>query len=141
MNTSKGTDHMMKNILLVDDEESIRRMVRAVLGEEEYVFTEASNGVEALEIMEGQSFDLILTDVIMPDCDGIELVMTVRKKLPDIKVIVMSGGGRVRADHYLNLAEKLGAARVFEKPFNTAELRETVAELLSETDSAVETTV
>jgi len=77
----------------------------------------------------------------MPDCDGIELVMSVRKKLPDIKVIVMSGGGRVRADHYLNLAEKLGAARVFEKPFNTAELRETVSELLSETDSAVEKNV
>ncbi len=141
MNTSKGTDHMLKNILLVDDEESIRKMVRAVLGEEEYAFTEASNGVEALEIMETQSFDLIITDVIMPDCDGIELVMTVRKKLPDIKVIVMSGGGRVRADHYLNLAEKLGAARVFEKPFNTAELRETVSELLSETDSAVENNV
>ena len=141
MNTSKGTDHMLKNILLVDDEESIRKMVRAVLGEEEYAFTEASNGVEALEIMETQSFDLILTDVIMPDCDGIELVMSVRKKLPDIKVIVMSGGGRVRADHYLNLAEKLGAARVFEKPFNTAELRETVSELLSETDSAVEKNV
>ncbi len=141
MNTSKGTDHMLKNILLVDDEESIRKMVRAVLGEEEYAFTEASNGVEALEIMETQSFDLILTDVIMPDCDGIELVMSVRKKLPDIKVIVMSGGGRVRADHYLNLAEKLGAARVFEKPFNTAELRETVSELLSETDSAVENNV
>ncbi len=132
---------MLKNILLVDDEESIRKMVRAVLGEKEYAFTEASNGVEALEIMETQSFDLILTDVIMPDCDGIELVMSVRKKLPDIKVIVMSGGGRVRADHYLNLAEKLGAARVFEKPFNTAELRETVSELLSETDSAVENNV
>ncbi len=132
---------MLKNILLVDDEESIRKMVRAVLGEKEYAFTEASNGVEALEMMETQSFDLILTDVIMPDCDGIELVMSVRKKLPDIKVIVMSGGGRVRADHYLNLAEKLGAARVFEKPFNTAELRETVSELLSETDSAMENNV
>jgi len=141
MNTPKGTDYMLKNILLVDDEESIRKMVRAVLGEDNYSFTEASNGVEALEIMETQSFDLILTDVIMPDCDGIELVMSVRKKLPDIKVIVMSGGGRVRADHYLNLAEKLGAARVFEKPFNTAELRETVAELLSEADAVVENNV
>ena len=141
MNTSKGTDHIMKNILLVDDEESIRKMVRAVLDDETYVFTEANNGSEALDIMETQSFDLIITDVIMPDCDGIELVMTVRKKLPDIKVIVMSGGGRVRADHYLNLAEKLGAARVFEKPFNTAELRETVSELLSETDPAVENNI
>ena len=132
---------MIKKILLVDDEESIRTMVRMVLGEENYSFDEASNGSEALSIMEEKPFDLIITDVIMPDCDGIELVTTVRKKLPDIKVIVMSGGGRVRADHYLDLAEKLGASRVFEKPFNTAELRETVSELLSETGSAVENNV
>jgi len=132
---------MMKNILLVDDEESIRTMVRAVLSNENYVFAEANNGTEALEILESTEFDLIITDVIMPDCDGIELVMSVRKKLPDIKVIVMSGGGRVRADHYLNLAEKLGAACVFEKPFNTAELRETVSTLLLEADSAPEETV
>ncbi len=128
----------MKKILLVDDEESIRTMVRAVLSNPEYTFSEASNGVEAQEILEKETFDLIITDVIMPDCDGIELVMSVCKKLPGIKVIVMSGGGRVRADHYLNLAEKLGAARVFEKPFDTAELRETVRELLTETDSAME---
>jgi DNA-binding NtrC family response regulator len=106
-------------------------MVRAVLDEGQYTFDEASNGTEALAKMEAEAFDLIITDVIMPDCDGIELVMTVRRKLPDIKVIVMSGGGRIRADHYLNLAEKLGAARVFEKPFNTMELRTAVRELLS----------
>ena len=127
---------MMKKVLLVDDEESIRTMLRAVLSDPEYTFAEATNGTEALDVLEKGEFDLIITDVIMPDCDGIELVMSVRKKLPDIKVIVMSGGGRVRADHYLNLAEKLGAARVFEKPFKTAELRETVKELLAETDSA-----
>ena len=129
---------MLKNILLVDDEEPIRKMIRAVLGEDSYSFIEASNGAKALEILETQSFDLIITDVIMPDCDGIELVLNVRKKLPDIQVIVMSGGGRVRADPYLSLAEKLGAARVFEKPFDTTELRETVSELLGEDESAVE---
>jgi DNA-binding NtrC family response regulator len=120
-----------KNILLVDDEEAIRKMVRAILGGELYEFTEAGNGLDAQALLEKQKFDLIITDVIMPDCDGIELVMAVRRKLPDIKVIVMSGGGRVRAGHYLDLASKLGAARVFEKPFDTAALRKTVQELLS----------
>ncbi len=124
----------MKNILLVDDEEPIRRMVRAVLNNTEYAFEEASDGVKALALLESHSFDLIITDVVMPDCDGIELVISVRKKLPDIKVIVMSGGGRIRADHYLVLAEKLGAARVFEKPFDTTELRETVSEFLDKTN-------
>ncbi len=119
-----------KRILLVDDEEAIRKMVRAILGSEFYDFTEAVNGMDAQKLLENQKFDLIITDVIMPDCDGIELVIAIRRKLPDIKVIVMSGGGRVRAGHYLDLAGKLGAARVFEKPFNTALLRQAVKELI-----------
>jgi len=121
-----------KKILLVDDEEAIRKMVRAILGDELYEFAEAGNGLDAQAVLEKQKFDLVITDVIMPDCDGIELVMAVRRKLPDIKVIVMSGGGRVRAGHYLDLAGKLGAARVFEKPFDTAALRNTVQELLNQ---------
>jgi DNA-binding NtrC family response regulator len=120
-----------KRILLVDDEEAIRKMVRAVLGSELYEFGEAVNGMDAQTILEKQKFDLIISDVIMPDCDGIELVMAIRKKLPDVKVIIMSGGGRVRAGHYLDLASKLGATRVFEKPFDTAALRQAVKELLS----------
>jgi DNA-binding NtrC family response regulator len=118
--------------LLVDDEEAIRKMVRVILGEEQYDFQEAGNGSEAQSLLEKELFDLIITDVIMPDCDGIELVMALRRKLPQIKVIVMSGGGRVRASHYLDLANKLGAARVFEKPFDTAALRATVQELLAD---------
>jgi len=120
-----------KKILLVDDEEAIRKMVRAVLGNELYEFGEAVNGLDAQALLAKQHFDLIITDVIMPDCDGIELVMAIRRTQPDIKVIVMSGGGRVRAGHYLDLAGKLGAAKVFEKPFDTAALRQTVKELLA----------
>ena len=120
-----------KKILLVDDEEAIRKMVRAVLGSEFYDFGEAVNGLDAQIKLEKEKFDLIITDVIMPDCDGIELVMAIRRKLPDAKVIVVSGGGRVRAGHCLDLAGKLGAVRVFEKPFDTAALRTAVKELLS----------
>jgi CheY-like chemotaxis protein len=120
-----------KKILLVDDEDVIRKMVSVILGSELYEFAEASNGLEAQALLEKEPFDLIISDVIMPDCDGIELVMAIRRKLPDIKVIVMSGGGRVRAGHYLDLANKLGAARVFEKPFDTAALRQAVKELLA----------
>ena len=120
-----------KKILLADDEEAIRKMVRVILGDGLYEFEEAGNGLDAQKILEKQAFDLIISDVIMPDCDGIELVMAVRRKLPDIKVIVMSGGGRVRASHYLDLANKLGAARVFEKPFDTAALRQAVKDLLN----------
>jgi DNA-binding NtrC family response regulator len=120
-----------KKILLVDDEEAIRKMLRAILGEARYEFAEVGNGLDAQTLLGKETFNLVITDVIMPDCDGIELIMAIRSKLPDIKVIVMSGGGRVRAGHYLDLAGKLGAARVFEKPFDTTALRTAVQELLS----------
>ena len=124
----------MKKILLVDDEGAIRSLVRVVLASDDREFVEACNGTEAQEILETSEFDLVISDVIMPDCDGIELVMAIRRKLPKVPVIVMSGGGRVQAAHYLNLAEKLGAAKVFEKPFNTAELRAAAAELLGDAE-------
>lgn len=123
----------MKKILVVDDEDAIRSMISVVLKAHDREFVEASNGTEAKQLIESSSFDLVISDVIMPDCDGIELVMSIRQKRPSLPVIIMSGGGRVQAVHYLNLAEKLGAARVFEKPFDTAALRRAVAELLGET--------
>lgn len=128
----------MKKILLVDDEDAIRSMVRAVLMQGNRSFSEAANGREAQALLDAEEYDLVISDVIMPDCDGIELVMAIRRKLPDIPVIMMSGGGRVNASHYLDLAEKLGAISVFEKPFNTAELRSKVIEILGDERAASE---
>ena len=128
----------MKKILLVDDEAAIRAMVRAVLDKEERSFVEAANGKEAQDLLDSAEFDLVISDVIMPDCDGIELVMAIRRKLPDIPVVVMSGGGRVNAGHYLDLAKKLGAMSVFEKPFNTNELRNAVADILGDSEANVQ---
>jgi len=98
----------------------------------DYSFVEAYNGVEAQALADKEPFDLMITDVIMPDCDGIELIMTLRREQPDLKVIVISGGGRVRAEHYLSLAEKLGVNRVFEKPLDPVKFREAVEKLLNE---------
>ncbi len=122
----------MQQILLVDDEAAVRSMVSVLLVADDREFVEAANGKEALKILETSSFDLVISDVIMPNCDGIELVLSIRRKLPNVPVLIMSGGGRAQASHYLNLAEKLGAAKVFEKPFNTAKLRAAVSELLGE---------
>lgn len=123
----------MKRILIVDDQQAICTMVRALFADrKDYSFAEAYNGIEAQDLVHKESFDLVITDVIMPDCDGIELVMALRRERPNLKVIVISGGGRVRAEHYLHLAEKLGAARAFEKPLDPAEFRTAVEELLNE---------
>jgi DNA-binding NtrC family response regulator len=124
----------MKKILLVDDEAPIRSMLRTLLETDDRIFVEAGNGAEAQQFLKADQFNLVISDVIMPDCDGIELIMSIRGQLPSVPVVMMSGGGRVHATQYLNLAEKLGAARVFEKPFNVKELRAAVAELLGDAE-------
>ena len=123
----------MKKVLVVDDEDAVRSVICALLKADDREFIEAVNGEEAQKFLDAHAFDLVISDVIMPDCDGIELVMSIRRKQPDVPVIVISGGGRVNAGQYLSMAEKLGAARVFEKPFDTSEFRTTAARLLGET--------
>jgi DNA-binding NtrC family response regulator len=123
----------MKKILLVDDEEAIRSMLRKILDQEGRSFLEASDGLKAQGILRGEPCDLVVSDVIMPDCDGIELVMAIRRNHPNLPVIVMSGGGRANTERYLTLAEKLGSMRIFEKPFNASKLRIVVDELLDTT--------
>lgn len=122
----------MKQILIADDQEEICTMIRALFRDRpDYHFETAQNGLQALEKAGRCTFDLVITDVIMPDCDGIELIMKLRRTKPDLKIMVMSGGGRVRAEHYLGLAEKLGAARVFEKPVDPFALKAAVDEALA----------
>jgi len=124
----------MKKVLVVDDEEAVRSVICALLKADDREFIEAVNGEEAQKFLDASCFDLVISDVIMPDCDGIELVMAIRRKQPDVPVIIISGGGRVNAGQYLSMAEKLGAASVFEKPFDTSEFRSTAARLLGEAE-------
>jgi DNA-binding NtrC family response regulator len=128
----------MKKILIVDDEQAIRSMLRVILKKEDRQFFEAQNGLKAQKILQEENCDLVLSDVIMPDCDGIELVMAIRHKYPSLPVVIMSGGGRVNAEHYLMLAKKLGALRVFEKPFDSVALRAAVDELLADEEQEKE---
>lgn len=128
-------DKRTKRILLVDDDQAICSMLCAALDADDREVVEAHNGVEAQKLLAESTFDLVITDIIMPDCDGIELIMAMRKKRTEIPVIMISGGGRMQAHHYLNLAKKLGADSIFEKPFSTKKLSNKVAELLGESDT------
>jgi len=125
----------MKKILVVDDNEPFRRMLGRMLEGAGYSVLTAGDGVAALALYRQQSVDLVLTDLIMPEKEGLETILELRRLAPDLKIIAMSGGGRVDADDYFPLAKAFGAARTLAKPFLAAELLATVAEVLAEPSS------
>jgi DNA-binding NtrC family response regulator len=120
-----------RSILVVEDEEGVRIVVRAALEQVGYRVTTAANGVEATRLLEDEHFGLVLTDVLMPDKDGIEIISDLRREYPELPVIAMSGGGRLPRDGYLAIARHLGAHAILEKPFTVDELLATVDRLLA----------
>lgn len=121
---------MKKRILVVEDDASVREMVKKMLERVGYDVIEAQNGSEAIERFQKAPTDLIITDIIMPDKEGIETIMELRRDFPDVKIIAISGGGRVGPDWYLTAARKLGAAKTFCKPFDRQEMLDAVHELV-----------
>ncbi len=122
----------MKKILIIDDEEAIRLMVKRLVEKAGYTAELASNGEEGMMMIDEASFDLVITDIIMPRKEGIEIITAIRKNYPEIRVIAMSGGGRFTSEGYLKSAKILGANRVFTKPFNHREMITAIDDLIGE---------
>ncbi len=123
----------MARILIIDDDETLRTMVRRMLESAGYQdIEEAADGNIGLKLIQNNTFDLIITDIIMPNKEGIELIMELDQKRPRIKIIAMSGGGKIGAESYLEMAKHLGANRTIAKPFNQSDLLSVVKELLTE---------
>jgi DNA-binding response OmpR family regulator len=106
----------MPRILLVEDDELVRTMIRVFLEEEGHEVFEASDGKQMREEFDPPP-DLIITDVLMPSVDGLELIMQVRRRDPKIKILAVSGGGQIRGETYLSIAQRLGAQHTLAKPF------------------------
>jgi DNA-binding response OmpR family regulator len=119
----------MARILLIEDDSLFRSMLREALTRVGHEVTEAENGGVGLRTFAKGSFDLVLTDLVMPEVEGIETIVKLRKQCPNIRIIAMSGGGRGSAYDYLHIAQQIGANRVLMKPFSTEDLRETVRTL------------
>jgi CheY-like chemotaxis protein len=107
----------MANILVVDDDALLRETLKVVLESVGHDVQLATNGVEALRIVESYKPDLVLTDIIMPEMEGIELIRAVRKIHPSTPVIAISGGGRTGNADFLRVAKTFGAAAIMQKPF------------------------
>jgi DNA-binding response OmpR family regulator len=122
----------MPTILLIEDDTDLRRLLIKVLEREKFKVLEAGNGLEAMHILNLQTPDLVITDLIMPDQDGIGTINLLKKNHPDIKIIAISGGGRMLSEDYLSIAKMLGAHHTFKKPFDNKEFVLKVKELLIE---------
>ena len=94
--------------------------------------TTAANDNEALRLVQDNVFDLVITDLIMPEKEGIETIVKMRKKIPTLKIIAMSGGGLIAPEDYLVIARKLGVAQTLAKPFSGKELLAAVASVLAQ---------
>ena len=109
-------------ILIVDDNEKILELLSEFLIGNGYDIACSLNGEDANNKFVKFKPDLVITDIVMPEVDGIELLLSLRKINPDIRVIVMSGGNRGHADTYLQMADKLGANAILNKPFELSDL-------------------
>ncbi len=118
---------MKPRILVVDDEPQIRSMLRDSLGRAGFDVSEASDGKEAIEILRKNSFDVVVADILMPEKDGLEVIMYLQRESPLTKCVAMSApSNRV----FLQSAQLLGATRVIEKPFTAAEIEAAVRDVL-----------
>lgn len=121
----------MARILIVDDDEQLREMLKQILERENYEVVESDDGEDASRLLKQSAFDLIITDIIMPQKDGTGLIMQIRKDFPDLQIIAISGGARhIDPQNPLHIARLLGANQTFSKPFRLKEFLEAVREMV-----------
>ena len=120
----------MALILIIDDEPQIRSMLKLMLERDGYEVAEAPDGIEGIKIHRQNPADLIITDLIMPNKDGIGMIIELKKEFPDVKIIAMSGGGLNKPEGYLRGAKKLGAACTLTKPIDRDELLRAIKDVL-----------
>ncbi len=120
----------MARILIIDDDSQIRRMLRQMLEAAGYEVAAAADGIEGIALFREAPFDLVITDLIMPEKEGIEMIMELKAEYPGVKIIAMSGGARMGPDAYLKLANSLGAERTFSKPIARNTLMSAIQEML-----------
>ena len=116
-------------VLVIDDEDLVRETVRAILTAAGHEVSVATDGVHGLEVLKTQPFDLVISDILMPEKEGIQTILEVRETCPFIKIIGMSGGGRTKNFDPLRIAGKAGAHRTLAKPFLPEDLLNTVQEV------------
>lgn len=116
----------MANILVIDDDDIFRDVLVSALRQANHTVREAENGNEGLRLFHEQPAELVLTDIVMPEKEGLDTIRDLRRDFPTARIIAMSGGLAHDPHLYLHMAEKFGANAVLAKPFQLNELYQTV---------------
>lgn len=119
------------SILVVDDDTSVLDVMSEMLRLEGHDVTIAENGKDAVHWVVNRNFDLVITDLIMPEKEGLETIADIRRESNEMPIIAISGGGRVGPNDYLETAKFIGANATLAKPFARQELISTVDSLLA----------
>ena len=117
-------------VLVVDDSADIRGMLQAQLEMEGFDVATAPDGARALALLGRQRADLIITDLFMPDKDGIETILEIREKYPAVQIVAMSGWDSRQGSDYLKVAREIGAVRTVKKPFELTDIVKIVRDLM-----------
>jgi len=122
----------MATILVIDDDQEVREFLVTVLERGGHVVTAACNGRDGVTMFRDNPVQVVITDIIMPEKDGIETILDLRREHPALKVIAISGGGRTTPENYLHSARLLGADRAMRKPFKNEDILRAVEELTAD---------
>jgi DNA-binding response OmpR family regulator len=122
----------MATILVIEDDREVRDFLVEVLTRAGHAVTAAANGRDGVAKFREEPAQVVITDIIMPEKDGIETILDLRREHPQLKVIAISGGGRSTPENYLHSARLLGADRAFRKPFRNEEILAAINELVPE---------
>ena len=122
---------LMADILLIDDDELVRTTTRAMLEIGGHQVREADGGVNGIDLYRAETPDMVITDIVMPDMDGLETIQALFNIDANVRILAISGGGRMLdSSTYLNVATRFGAKTILKKPFLSAELLDTVSDIL-----------
>ncbi len=122
----------MSRILIIDDEFDILAALRQIMTLAGYTVVTAMDAHEAMERQRDEPSQIIITDIVMPGRNGLELIANLRSEFPEVKIIAISGGGIGSSQSYLDMAQAMGAVRTFAKPFDPDQLIDAIEELLKE---------
>ncbi len=120
----------MSTVLIIDDDTQFNLMLKSALEIKGYEVETAANGKEGKALYQNKKYDVIITDIIMPDVDGYEVILDLRRMGMSDRTIAVSGGGRIAADDYLVTAQHFDVAATFNKPIDLQALRDKVDEII-----------